>query len=75
LETLSQLSLAGTDSFIRSLPEDGMNGFFVACLERHEPTINLKRKAGAADEDDGLGLLAAHDVPPGVPKKKRKRKK
>lgn len=52
-----------------------MNGFFVACLERHEPTINLKRKAGAADEDDGLGLLAAHDVPPGVPKKKRKRKK
>jgi hypothetical protein len=65
-----------TDSFIRSLPEDGMNGFFVACLERREPALNLKRKAEAADDDDDdLDSLAVHEILPSVPKKKKKRKK
>jgi len=64
-----------TDSFIRSLPEDGMNGFFVACLERREPVLNLKRKAEVADDDDDLDSLTVHDIHPSAPKKKKKRKK
>lgn len=51
-----------------------MNGFFVACLERREPALNLKRKAEVADDDD-LDSLAIHDTHLSVPKKKKKRKR
>jgi hypothetical protein len=52
-----------------------MNGFFVACLERHEPVVNLKRKAEIADDDDDLDSLVVYDVHSSVPKKKKKRKR
>jgi len=51
-----------------------MNGFFVACLERRGPALDLKRKAEVADDDD-LDSLVAHDTHPSIPKKKKKRKK
>ncbi|KAG8832406.1 hypothetical protein FRC17_001387 [Serendipita sp. 399] len=73
------------DSFIRCLPEDGTNGFFVACFVRNnekQPSA-LKRKAvelenddeAQADADEGGSIQDKIEGRNPKSKKKKKRKK
>ncbi|PVG04355.1 S-adenosyl-L-methionine-dependent methyltransferase [Serendipita vermifera] len=67
------------DSLIRCLPEDGTNGFFVACLVRKTASLNKKRKAdeldGSKEEVVGLGATQSATQSDSPPSKKKKKKK
>lgn len=67
-----------TESFIRCLPGDGMNGFFVACIERRGPSLvsskKLKRKTEDIDQDPEDSLTTHEDTPTKKKSKKRRKK-
>lgn len=70
-----KLFISEFESYIRCSPEDGTNGFFVACLVRQGTESAHKRKIESLDNHEEDKKDKVHEEQEQQPKKKKKKTK